>query len=307
MPRPFERVPFRELPDRPRVPHDDARASLRDLSMRSEPFGEIRVRYRELGDGPPLLLVHGLMTSSYSWRYVIAPLARRYRVIAPDLPGAGGSDKRASCNHSAAALAEWIVELQATLGIRGCLAVGNSLGGYLCMRAALRDGGAFSRLVNIHSPALPDARYHVLHAALALPGARRLLVRMIHRDPERWVWRNVHYFDETLKSREETREYAAALSTDEGAGAFVRYLADAMAPAGFRDFVAELDARRGPFPMPLLLLYSRRDPLVPPRNGDALHAKIPGSSLVWLDDTSHFAHVDTPEPVLRAVEAFFGA
>ena len=308
MPRPFERVPFELLPDVPRRPHDLARTTSHEIAMPSRPFGDLRVHYREMGAGPPLLLVHGLMTTSYSWRYVYAPLAERFRVIAPDLPGAGRTTKRAECNHSAAALAEWIGEFQAALGIRGCLAVGNSLGGYLCMRHALRDDGAFARLVNIHSPALPDARYHALHAGLAIPGARAALTAVIRRDRERWVWKNVHYFDETLKSREETREYAAPLGDDAGIATFIRYLYDTMSPAGFAEFRDELEARRGrAFPMPLLLLYSRRDPLVPPKNGDRLHELIAGSSLAWLDDTSHFAHVDTPEAVVREVMPFLTA
>ncbi len=306
--RPFERVPFAELPDLPRVPHDLARTTSREIAMRSRPFGEQRVHYREIGEGPPLLLVHGLMTTSYSWRYVYAPLAARYRVIAPDLPGAGRTTKSADCNHSAAALAEWIGEFQEALGIRGCLAVGNSLGGYLCMRHALRDEGAFARLVNIHSPALPDARYYALHGGLAIPGVRAALAAVIRRDRERWVWKNVHYFDETLKSREETREYAAPLGDDAGIATFIRYLYDTMSPAGFAEFRDALEARKGrAFPMPLLLLYSRQDPLVPPKNGDRLHALIAESTLTWLDHTSHFAHVDTPEPVVREVMAFLTA
>ena len=49
--------------------------------------------YRELGAGPPVLLLHGWPTSSFLWRDVMAPIARANRVIALDLPGFGGSDK----------------------------------------------------------------------------------------------------------------------------------------------------------------------------------------------------------------------
>src|SRR5438105_159291 len=53
----------------------------------------VRVRQKRVGEGRPLVLVHGLMTSSYSWRYVLEPLAKRYEVFAPDLLGAGASDR----------------------------------------------------------------------------------------------------------------------------------------------------------------------------------------------------------------------
>src|SRR5262249_18500537 len=109
----------------------------------------------------------------------------------------------------------------------------------------------------------------------------------------------------TLKSREEGREYGDPIATREGSRAFVRYLFETMAPSGFTSFWRDLEARaREPFPVPLLLLYSRMDPLVPPLNGVRLHALIPGSKLTWIDDSSHFAHVDTPEPVVRELLAF---
>jgi pimeloyl-ACP methyl ester carboxylesterase len=304
--QPFRRLPFASLPTVPRRPHPYAAAPARDVVVDSAGFGRTRIHVREVGDGPPLLLVHGLMTSSYSWRYVLEPLSRQYRLVIPDLPGAGRSD----CPdrpYTAAALATFLGELIAALGLRGCPVVGNSLGGFLCMRLALDDAGAFSRLVNVHGPAFPIPRLRAIAAALALPGAHAVVRRVIARDPERWVWRNVHYFDETLKSREETLEYGSPLSTDAGRRAFLHYLADTMAPAGFATFARDLTARRDAgqaFPVPLLLLYSRTDPLVPPVTGHRLHALVPDAHLEWLDDTSHFAHVDSPDRVVPVLQSF---
>src|SRR6185503_16446012 len=105
----------------------------------SRAFGPLDVAYRELGDGPPLPLVHGLMTSSYSFRYVLAPLAERYRVLVPDLPGAGATTAVPDRSHGAAEMASFLGELIDALGVRGAACVGNSLGGYLCMRLALAD------------------------------------------------------------------------------------------------------------------------------------------------------------------------
>ena len=133
------------------------------------------------------------------------------------------------------------------------------------------------------------------------PRRTPLLRRFIARDPERWVYRNVHYYDETLKSREETREYGQPLTSDEGRIAFLHYLTDTMAPRGFSAFERDLTRRRDAgeaFPIPLLLIYSRIDPLVPPATGERLHALVPGARLEWLADTSHFAHVDSPDRIV---------
>lgn len=299
---PFRRGRFDALPERPRVPHDFERTRGVDVTLRSRPFGAMKVHYRELGEGPPLLLVHGLMTSSYSFRYVFGPLAKRWRVIAPDLPGAGRSDAPRAASYGPEAIAEWLGELQHELGVEGCVAVGNSMGGYVCMMHAIREPRAFAKLVDIHSPARPELRYRALGAALALPGARALLRAMIGRDGRKWTHKNVHYFDESLKSLEEAEEYAAPLRTDAGFEAFVRYLGETLGPAGFATLARELAAK--PFPVPLLLLYSTRDPLVSPKNAEYLKRLVPAARVTMLDDTSHFAHVDTPDAVVAAIDDF---
>jgi pimeloyl-ACP methyl ester carboxylesterase len=305
--RPFQRLPFEELPELPRRPHPYASIPAREVETRSPRLGRLRIHLRELGAGPPLLLVHGLMTTSYSWRYLLEPLSRTYRVFAPDLPGCGASEAPPRGSYGPAELASWIGDLQSTLGIEGCLSIGNSMGGYLCMRRALAEPKAFSRLVNIHSPAFPDLRLDALAALMTLPGTHALAAYLARRDPLRWAHRNVHYHHEDLKSLEEAHAYGDPLGTREGSLAFASYLAETMSPAALRSFLRELASRKArhePFPIPLLLLYSRRDPLVDPRNGEKLHALIQGSSLAWIDDSSHFAHVDTPARVLESVLPF---
>jgi pimeloyl-ACP methyl ester carboxylesterase len=85
--------PYYEVPDAfVDVSFDDEQSHAR----------RVRVRYETLGDGPPLVLVHGLMTSFYSWRFVLEPLAPRYRIFVPDLIGSGATDKPADLVYSVA-------------------------------------------------------------------------------------------------------------------------------------------------------------------------------------------------------------
>jgi pimeloyl-ACP methyl ester carboxylesterase len=305
--RPFERLPFAELPALPTRPHPYAQLPAREVETHSRRMGALRIHYREVGSGPPLLLIHGLMTTGYSWRYVLEPLSRHFRLIVPDLPGCGRSEVAPEGCYGAADVAAWIGDLQSALGVEGCAAIGNSMGGYLCMRSALDRPGAFARLVNVHSPAVPDFKLDLLGTILGVPGARSLAAYLARRDPLRWAHRNVHYHDESLKSLEEAHEYGDPLASPEGSRAFASYLAETMAPRDLRDFIGALGARRQrgePFPTPLLLLYSRRDPLVNPGNGERLRALIPDAKLTWLEESSHFAHVDSPERVVAAVLPF---
>jgi len=302
---PFRRGKFEELPDKPRLPHDFDRTRGVDVTVKSRPFGEMKAHYRELGaeGAPPLLLIHGLMTSSYSWRYVYGPLSKSWRVIAPDLPGAGRSDAPRA-KYTAAALAEWVGEFQRAVGIEGCHAVGNSLGGYVCMLHAIAQPADFTKLVNIHSPASPDFKYRALGAALSIPGTTALLGALVGKDGRRWTHKNVHYFDESLKSLEEAEEYAKPLRTPDGLAAFKSYLKDAVSASGLSAFGRAL--KNEPFPIPLLLLYAKTDPLVAPENCDYLAKLVPAAKVKWIDDSSHFAHVDTPGAVVDAITEFFG-
>jgi pimeloyl-ACP methyl ester carboxylesterase len=259
-----------------------------------------------MGSGPPLLLIHGLMTTSYSWRYVMEPLARHARVIAPDLVGCGRSEKVTNRSYAVRRLAEWIGELQRALGIRGCAVVGNSMGGYLCRRLALDDPASMSHLVDIHSPVFSELRYGALHAAMSVPGSKTILSKLIARDPHRWAHRNVHYFDESLKSLEEAREYGDPLSTPEGARCFARYLQETMSPEGFREMERDLFAlanEKKDFPVPLTLVYAQSDPVVKPENGARMSRLFPRAKMHWLQDSSHFPQVDCPERVVEIIRA----
>lgn len=307
---PFRRGPFSALPERPRLPHPYFSAEAIEVEVRPEGFPAFRGHARRCGSGPPLLLVHGLMTSGYSFRYVLSSLGERFTCYAIDLPGAGRSAAPPDVRFTPAALGRVIVAFQQALGIAGCPCIANSMGGYLAMVAALDHGpGTFARLVQAHAPAIPWPRYQALTWAISLPGSRALLQALVGRDPERWVHRNVHYYDETLKSIEEAREYAAPLRTREGLGAFHRYLRDTMHAGGLRAFTRRLRERqeRGEaFPVPLLLVYADVDPLVPPETGPRLQALLPGAELVRLNEASHFAHVDAPERFLAPVLRFLG-
>ena len=303
---PFRQGRFADLPATPRVPHPFFAAPREDVVLRAGPLAGTRIAVRTWGQGPPLLLVHGLMTGGYSFRHVLAPLGARRTLYVPDLPGAGDSDAPAA-RLTPEVLGDAILGVAEALGVAGAPVLGNSMGGYVAMHLALRRPSAMAALVNVHSPGFPELRLHALRGALALPGARWLLHALVARDPRRWVHRNVHYRDESLKSLEEADVYGAPLRTVAGRDAFRSYLRDTMDPFAMKRFQAELGARRAEglgFPIPLLLLWARRDPMVPPSFGPRFAAAIPDAELRWLEDASHFAHVDQPAATADAVLEF---
>ncbi len=304
--KPFEQLPFSDVPAMPRLAHPYFETEARTVSIESDHFGKVNVHVRVFGEGPPLLLLHGLMTTSYSFRNVLVPLGKRFTLHIPDLLGAGRSDKP-RVRYTPDALAASVGLTMKALGIWGAPAIGNSMGGYLLMRLALREPLSMSRLVNLHSPGIPTARMHALGAAFTVvPKVRPLIGALVRRDPERWVHKNVHYFDETLKSREEHREYARALMDDGGLEAFASMLGDTLDAGEMAAFAGELRDLKT-FPIPLRLIYARKDKMVPPIVGTRLKELLPDAELVWLDNASHFAHVDAPQAFVEAALPFLEA
>lgn len=111
-------------------------------------FNGARMRYLKAGSGPGLILLHGLMGYSFSWRYVMPALAPYATVYAPDLLGAGFSD-RPQIDHSMHATALRVLKFADNLGLKSFDLLGTSRGGAVAMAAAAEcvDTGRLRRLV----------------------------------------------------------------------------------------------------------------------------------------------------------------
>jgi pimeloyl-ACP methyl ester carboxylesterase len=275
----------------------------------------VKARHKVLGNGPALVLVHGLMTSSYSWRYVLEPLSQRYRVFAVDLVGSGATDKPLDLVYSVANVARFLTAYVRAIAAEPVYLVGNSLGGLYSVRAVL-DADAQARplarrFVLMHAPGYPSARTRALNVLLGAPalgGALSSLVAGVsHRWPEVFVAKNVHYSRPEMMSQEEAAEYGRLFATMDGARVFARILHESVDPREHANIIAELRARAREgraFPCPTRILYAREDVMVPPSFGPKFHADIPGSELVWMDDASHFLQVDAPERTVEQIVSF---
>src|SRR5208282_2405052 len=80
-------------------------------------FDGARMRYLRAGSGPPLILLHGLMGYSFSWRYAMPALAPYATVYAPDMLGAGFSDRPQGIDHSVRGTALRVIRLIQNLGL----------------------------------------------------------------------------------------------------------------------------------------------------------------------------------------------
>src|SRR6476659_9362098 len=112
-----------------------------------------RVSYRAGGEGPPLVLIHGITSSSASWEKVLPGLAERFTILAPDLLGHGQSDKP-SGDYSLGSHACLIRDLMLALGYGPATIAGHSLGGGIAMQLAYQFPELMQRLVLVSSGGL---------------------------------------------------------------------------------------------------------------------------------------------------------
>ncbi len=114
--------------------------------------GGIRTRILEAGNGPAMLLLHPVGFSADVWLLNIAPLATRFRVIAPDLLGHGFTDLRDPHGRQGhAAVVEHLEALMDVLDLQQCTVVGSSFGGLLALLLYLRRPQRIPRLVVVGS------------------------------------------------------------------------------------------------------------------------------------------------------------
>jgi pimeloyl-ACP methyl ester carboxylesterase len=130
-----------------------------------------RLRYAVAGDGPPLVLVHGLGGTIENWRALAPPLATRHRVLVPDLPGHGRSSLLPEAR-SLDALAEAVLAVADAEEIRPAVWIGHSLGGGVALRAAALRSDVVRGLVLAAAAGIGSAS-RAAHVTLAVLGVAR--------------------------------------------------------------------------------------------------------------------------------------
>jgi pimeloyl-ACP methyl ester carboxylesterase len=108
-------------------------ARIAGAEERSVALDGVTWRYWFAGSGPPLLLIHGFMGYSFSWRFNLQPLSQHFSVYAIDLPGSGFSQRTAKPECSLASDAEGVLRFMEHFGIENADIVGSSRGGGLAI------------------------------------------------------------------------------------------------------------------------------------------------------------------------------
>jgi pimeloyl-ACP methyl ester carboxylesterase len=246
------------------------------------------------GEGPPLLLLHGIGNSAQTWAGVLDRLAAHHTVLAPDLLGHGSSDKPRG-DYSIAGYANGMRDLLSVLDIEQATVVGHSLGGGIALQFAYQFPERCQRVVLVGSgglgpelsaglrlATLPGAEA-VLTALTGVSGVLRTGLRLVQGLGQVAGWRRVG-------DLAEAGDALLALKDVEARRAFLRTLRGVVDARG--QAVTALDRIYLANAVPMLVVWGSRDPIVPAAHAETVRALVPNARVEVFGGAGHWPHLD---------------
>jgi pimeloyl-ACP methyl ester carboxylesterase len=265
-----------------------------------------RRAFRIAGEGPAILLIHGIGDNSSTWESVQTKLAQRFTVIAPDLLGHGKSDKPRA-DYSVAAYANGMRDLLAVLDIERVTIIGHSLGGGVTMQFAYQYPQLVERIVLVGSGGVTKDVHFALRLAslplgsealalLRMPGAL-LALQMLGRAVGMALGST--RFGRDLP---DVLRVLAELPEPTASSAFSRTLRAVVDWRG--QVVTMLDRCYLTQSVPVQLIWGEDDSVIPVSHAKMAHAAMPGSLLEIFSKSGHFPFHDYPDRFVEVVERF---
>lgn len=252
-----------------------------------------RIAWGVIGDGPPLIAVHGTPFSAQVWRRIAPVLAHRFKVFYFDLLGYGASDKRDGQNVSLAVQNRLLAALVAHWQIARPTVLAHDFGGATALRAHYLDGLDYGRLILVDpvaiSPWGSPFVQHVRRHEAAFTG----LPDYTH---EALLGAYLGGAAATALSGDVLGIYRAPWTGVTGKPAFYRQIAQMD-----RCFTDEIEDRYRPPDFPVTLLWGREDAWIPIEQGRRLADRLTGGVLQEVDGAGHLVQEDRPESIVAAV------
>lgn len=255
-----------------------------------------RIAYLEQGEGPPVLLLHGIPTSSLLWRNIIPSLALNHRVVAPDLLNYGKSDKPRDADVSIQAQSRIVLGFMDALGIRRADVVAHDIGGGVAQILAVNHPERINRLVladTVCFDSWPIPEFKPLQE----PGAEEKMsvqeFEQMHRD---FLPKGMH--DESAATAELADMIVEPWRGEEGKRAFFRNLRR-LNPEYTLAIADELQH----LPHETLILWGRHDAFQKPEYADKLKVAIPNAHLEWVT-SAHWITEERPDDVSELLGRF---
>lgn len=269
-------------------------------------FDGARMRYLQAGSGPPLILLHGLLGYSFSWRFTIPALAPYSTVYALDMLGAGFSDRPPNIDHSMRGTALRILRFADNLGLRDLDLLGTSRGGAVAMSVAAEsmtanNGRPRVRRLILVAPVNPFSAHGTWVAPFFGTRWGGALCRWgLEQFPSLYpYWHARMFADRTNIPSDSLEGYKAPLAVP---GLFEHALSIV------KTWTADLQELEALLPkleaIPTLLMWGSKDPAVYVSSMDPLARYFPNSKRIVFPGIGHLPYEECPEEFNRALVQF---
>jgi pimeloyl-ACP methyl ester carboxylesterase len=260
-----------------------------------------RIHYQEAGDenAPPILLIHGFISSTLIWNEIFLPLAAAgFRVVAPDLPGYGYSDKPRHAEYTIESQARAVIGLMDRLGIEQAALVGASYGGAIAAAIALDHPERVSRLVLVGAVSTDEPKKKLLLRMVRMPLVGDIVTPLFLGS--RWVVRK-RMEDVYQRLRIPVDEHKVdarhhLLAAADSQRAMIRTVRHWSANRIFRD--AHLIRQ------PTMLMWGEDDVHIPLDQGFRLRDQMPNARLVVFRNCGHLPPQEYPKQFVGMVSEF---
>lgn len=274
--------------------------------------GGLDIHYQAWGpaDGAPLLLIHGTMAWSGTWIDVGERLgARGFRVIAPDIPPFGYSERPADRGYSRKAQSRIILSFADALHLDRFVLAGHSFGAGATVEAAFTAPQRVKRLVLLDAALSLDntGGSQWLARMFATPVAGRALAAATFTNPLMTA-RGLRDFiaDDRIVTPERVAIYQKPLAVEGTSRAVADWLASALFGDESGSLAADMGNYRG-FDRPTLLIWGRDDTVTPLAQAIHIKSLLPRALLLALPGVNHIPQVEDPDSVTHAIADFASA
>jgi len=258
--------------------------------------------YKEVyGSGDPILCLHGLGASMFSWRHFIAPFSQNNKLILVDFKGCGKSPKPKDTHYSIEEHANEIYKIIIGENLTSLTLIGNSLGGAVALLLAIRlreqEPTRLARLVLIDSAG--DKSYLPAHLKLV----RSILgTPVIYLSPSKLAAKMVLrmcYYNKKKITSEDVAAYASPIASRGGRHALLQTARQCIPPNA-----DELLAKVKTIAVPTFILWGREDGVIPLKVGELLHQAIPNSILEVIERCGHIPQEEKPDETIARISKF---
>jgi pimeloyl-ACP methyl ester carboxylesterase len=266
------------------------------ISSRYVRAGNLNIHYLTAGEGEPVVLLHGWPTHSYLWRKIIKPLANIRRVIVPDLPGFGKSDKPLDVSYGFDFQSGALDEILNSLNIKKTALVVHDIAGPIGLHWAIRNKEKLERLAILDTFLHPDAapmmrilffmfRFRMVSNWGASPSGIAATLR--------WGVAN-----KNVLSKEDIAAYQAPFASPESRAALVKTLNNIKI-----DDLGDIVKKFPELGIPISIIYGEKDIWLASEMR-RIGQEIPDSNITSIPNCGHFLQEDQPERLSELLVEF---